>query len=69
MGLYVESYDTLMAGSSINKVIIPGEPQESILVQRLKGVLLPRMPLNSSPLAGDEIAVIETWIREGAANN
>lgn len=69
MGLYVESYDTLMAGNSINKVIIPGEPQESILVQRLKGVLLPRMPLNSSPLPGDEIAVIETWIREGAPNN
>lgn len=69
MGLYVESYDTLMAGISINKVIIPGEPQESILVQRLKGVLLPRMPLNSSPLPEDEIAVIETWIREGAPNN
>ncbi len=68
-GLYVDSYDTLVAGSSRNKVVVPGNPEESILIQRLTGELRPRMPLIGQPLSEREIAVIETWIREGTPNN
>ena len=69
VGLYVDSYDTLMAGSSMGKVITPGDPEKSTLLQRLTGELQPRMPLNRPPMSEKEIAVIKTWILEGAANN
>ncbi len=68
-GLYVDSYDTLLAGSSSNRVVAPGDPEKSILVQRLTGELQPRMPLASAPLSEEAIATIETWILEGAPNN
>jgi hypothetical protein len=69
VGLYVDSYDTLMAGSSRGKVIVPGDPEESVLLQRLRGEVQPRMPLNRPSMSEEEIAVIETWILEGAPNN
>ena len=69
VGLYVDSYDTLMAGSSRGKVIAPGDPAKSTLLQRITGVVQPRMPLNRPPMSEKEMAVIETWILEGAANN
>ena len=68
-GLYVDSYDMLMAGSSRGKVIAPGNPEKSTLLQRITGEVQPRMPLNRPPMSEKEIAVIETWILEGAANN
>ena len=69
IGLYVDSYDTLLAGSSRGKVVIPGDPAKSTLMQRIKGDVQPRMPLNRQSMSGEDIALIETWIREGAANN
>ena len=69
MGLYVDSYDTLLAGSSGNKVVIPGNPRKSILIQRLTGELQPRMPLGGAPISEEAIATVETWILEGAPNN
>jgi hypothetical protein len=68
-GLYVDSYDTLLAGSSRGRVVIPGDPGNSTLLQRIRGDAQPRMPLNRPSLAGQEIAIIETWILEGAPNN
>ena len=68
-GLYVDSYDMLMAGNSRGKVIAPGNPEKSTLPQRINGEVQPRMPLNRPPMSEKEIAVIETWILEGAANN
>ncbi len=69
MGLYVDSYETLLAGSSSNKVIIPGDPKNSILIQRLTGELQPRMPFGGTPISEKALATIETWILEGAPNN
>jgi hypothetical protein len=65
----VDSYDTLLAGSTVNQVVAPGDPARSILLQRLTGELQPRMPLGSSPLSEREIATVKEWIREGAPNN
>ncbi|HJN87777.1 MAG TPA: c-type cytochrome domain-containing protein [Dehalococcoidia bacterium] len=69
MGLYLDSYDSLMAGSTANQVVVPGDPAKSILVQRLTGELQPRMPLAGSPLPDQDIALLVEWIREGAPNN
>lgn len=69
LGLYVDSYDTLMAGSSRGTVVVPGDASGSNLVRRLRGEATPRMPLDSGPLTDAEITLVETWIREGAPNN
>lgn len=68
-GLYVDSYERLMAGSATGWVVVPGEPGESPLVLRLRGEVQPRMPLDRPPLSEREITTIETWVREGAPNN
>jgi hypothetical protein len=69
IGLYLDSYHTLLAGSSWGKVIIPGDTVSSTLLQRIKGEIQPRMPLNRPSMSTEDIALIETWIMEGAVNN
>jgi mono/diheme cytochrome c family protein len=49
-------------------VVIPGDPQRSEIVRRLRGQSLPRMPLTGPPyLPEDQIALIERWIAGGMA--
>jgi hypothetical protein len=49
--------------------IVPGHPEESLLVARLKAVQPSRrMPQESpTPLPAGQIEIIETWIKDGAA--
>ena len=68
-GLYVDSYDTLMAGGSNGRVIAPGDSENSTILRRLIGEVQPRMPLNRPSMSEKDIAVIQTWILDGAANN
>jgi len=47
--------------------IVPGKSRESLLVKRLLGAEgLPRMPMGRAPLTDAQIALIITWIDEGA---
>ena len=50
-------------------VIIPGDPQNSTLVQRIEGRVGLQMPLNRNPLNSNQITGIRAWIGEGARNN
>jgi mono/diheme cytochrome c family protein len=68
-GLYLDSYDRLMAGSARGPVVVPGDPQASELVRRITGQSQPAMPLGRAPLSAAEIEAIVTWIAEGAPNN
>ena len=67
-GLYLSSYAQLMAGNSNHgPVVIPGDGEESILVQKLRGTagfggLMPP----SGSLSDDTIDLISLWIDEGA---
>jgi hypothetical protein len=49
-------------------VIIAGNPSGSALVQKIEGTFPrgARMPRNQPPLSTEEIALIRTWIAEGA---
>ena len=58
-------YDGVMATGWV----IPGDPDGSPLLQSIKGLVEPRMPLNRPPLSEAEISTIETWIAEGAQEN
>ena len=56
-------------GSSGKKVVIPGDPENSAIVQKLKGTYPfgTRMPKSGPPFwSDDEIAIVEQWIAEGA---
>ena len=62
LGSYVEA--TTRPG-----IIVSGDPEASLLVQRIEGRIQPQMPFNRAPLPENQISVIRQWILEGAKNN
>lgn len=55
--------------TSGSKIIVPGSPTDSVLIQKLHGTYPfgERMPRSGPPyLPGEEILLIERWIAEGA---
>ena len=61
------TFEKLMAGSDVEKVIVPGKPDESHLVLRLRGEETPKMPQgNNNNLSDEAIARIESWVKAGA---
>jgi hypothetical protein len=68
-GLSLNSYAGVTAGGSSGPAVVPGDPDQSLLVMRVEGTVLPQMPLGGSPLTAPEIGRIRQWILEGALNN
>ncbi|RXS97598.1 PSD1 and planctomycete cytochrome C domain-containing protein [Silvibacterium dinghuense] len=68
-GLRVDVGISIFAGGKDGAVIIPGHPEESLLIQRVKSSdPKKRMPQESNEaLPADEIATLEAWIKDGAA--
>lgn len=64
-GLRLDNYAAALAGSQRGAVLLPGDPDASELMLRLRGESLPRMPFLGPPLPQDEIDVIEGWIEVG----
>jgi mono/diheme cytochrome c family protein len=60
------TFQKLRMGSANGPVIVPGKPAESPLVQRIKGDIEPKMPLNNRDLSPESIAKIEAWVKAGA---
>jgi hypothetical protein len=61
------TFTGLMKGGDTGAGVVPGRPDDSLLVQKLKGTADgQRMPMRAPPLADEVIARVETWIREGA---
>lgn len=49
--------------------VVPGRPNASELLRRIRGQALPRMPMDGPPyLTEEEIGLIEAWIAGGARN-
>ena len=71
-GLRLDSYDQLMRGGKDGAAIVPGNPDQSLLLNR---VTLPAshknfMPAEGKPpLRAEEIAWIRAWIQQGASPN
>jgi hypothetical protein len=65
--LVLTSYSGLMNPQLL--VVTPGDPQNSILVQRIEGRVGERMPMFRNPLNSKQITGIRAWIGEGAKNN
>jgi hypothetical protein len=65
--LRLDSKVTALQGGVSGKVIDPGNSKQSLLIQRLLGQKdMPRMPLGGEPLSQQQIAVLSSWIDEGA---
>jgi hypothetical protein len=64
--LRLTSYQEVIAGSQNGPVVVPGKPQQSELVRRVKGTVKPRMPLNKPPLSPEKIQAMIQWIETGA---
>ncbi|MGH9631486.1 MAG: PSD1 and planctomycete cytochrome C domain-containing protein [Bryobacteraceae bacterium] len=57
------------AGSKGVPGVIPGKPDESAIVQYIRGVKEPQMPRELPPLSEDELHVIRMWIKAGAVED
>lgn len=70
-GFRVDNYDTVMKGTKYGPVIVPGSPESSSLYRMVAGLVDKsiRMPHSKDPMKDDEIALIRTWIKQGAKNN
>jgi mono/diheme cytochrome c family protein len=65
-GLRLTSHREAVASNERARVV-PGNPDASELVRRIRGQSLPRMPFDGPPwLSASEIAQIERWIAAGA---
>jgi Protein of unknown function (DUF1553)/Protein of unknown function (DUF1549)/Planctomycete cytochrome C len=64
--LRMDTPAALLQGSISGKVIIPGNADDSLLVKRITQKQGVRMPLSGDPLSDAEIALIKTWINQGA---
>ena len=69
--LYLQDYQGLMAGSANGAVVVPGRPEESILVMLMtrETPRSLRMPFHQEPLTSNRIQNIENWISLGAHDN
>jgi hypothetical protein len=66
LGLKLDTYEGVMAGSDYGTVIEPGDPDGSLLIDMIQSG---DMPEDGDPVPADEIEVIRNWIAEGAVNN
>jgi len=65
-GLALDSYAALVRGGTNGPVLQAGRPEDSELINRLKGISEPRMPMTGPPfLSDDEIALFERWVAGG----
>jgi mono/diheme cytochrome c family protein len=68
LGLRLDSFDGVMAGSENGAVVVPGAADTSPLFHRVTGSAEPRMPLDGPPFLDEaEITAIADWILFGAS--
>jgi hypothetical protein len=65
-GLSLAAYEDVINGGRTGAALKPGRSADSLIVQRITGVVKPRMPFGGEPLSEKEIATIKQWIDEGA---
>ena len=66
-GLYLTSRDGLLQGGTDGPVIVPGDPDRSLLIKAVRyGDEKLRMPPKNKKLSPEKIADLEAWVRMGA---
>ena len=65
-GLSLSNYSEILRGGKTGKVVNPGSSQDSLMMRRVLGEGVAPMPPVGERLASSEIAVLRSWIDEGA---
>ena len=66
-GLRVDDRNGLLQGGNAGPAVIAGDPENSLLLQRVRHAdEKKRMPRESEALSAEEIEVLATWVRDGA---
>jgi mono/diheme cytochrome c family protein len=67
-GLRLDRKSPAMKGGERGSPIVAGKPEESLLFRAINGggEDVPRMPKNGEPLENEQIALIRSWIEQGA---
>lgn len=65
-GLSLATYADVLEGGRSGAVVKPGNAAGSLILHRLTGETAPQMPLGGTPLASGDLAVIRSWIEQGA---
>ena len=79
-GFNVKTYDSLMVGTKLGKVIVPGDAVSSTLYRLISHKASPEIQMpphhgqslakgKTEPLTEGEIDAIKLWIDQGAKNN
>jgi WD40 repeat protein len=65
--LSIETYRSLMVGGESGAVVVPGDPDASLMVQALLKQKKPFMPPKKEPQpSAEQVGIIREWIAEGA---
>jgi mono/diheme cytochrome c family protein len=65
-GLQMDTQENMMKGGEDGPVVVPGKPDQSLLVKAISYTdSRIKMP-PTGKLPDDEIAIVETWVRDGA---
>lgn len=68
-GLNLDTYESLMKGTTFGPVITPGNAMTSNLLLLVEGKTAVRMPHNRKSLTKCEIDLLRDWVQKGAKNN
>jgi len=69
-GLDVSTVPTLLqGGKKAGPAIVPGKPDESAVVQFVRGLREPQMPKGNPPLSEEDLHLIRQWIFAGARDD
>lgn len=64
-GLDLSSLESALKGSDAGEVLVPGQPQESLLIQRTTDGSMPP-EIDGRRLNAEEVAVLTAWVKAGA---
>jgi len=67
-GLSVTSYADIIKGGRNGSSVIPGKPEESLLIKYIVDPVL-RMPPRGEGVPKEELTILKEWIKQGAKEN
>jgi len=59
-------FTQILKGGDSGAMVLPGKPDESLIIRKLRGQEGARMPMGRPELPESQIQLVATWIKEGA---
>ena len=68
LGLHLESRAAAVKSGALGAFVVPGHPERSLLLTKIKSAPahIKAMPPVGEQLTGDEVAILQRWIKQGA---